>query len=87
MGALGVKDFWAETAPDSMDGADDADTLPQRNAERRAVETLSEKARRWQIPTMVEKGFEIPIMTSKLFPEPHIGKFKRLGMDVVVNAV
>ena len=78
----------AETAPDSVDGADDADTLPQKNAERRAVEILSEKARKpWRIPTMVERGYEIPIMASKLCPELELGRFKRLGMDVVVNAV
>ena len=35
----------------------------------------------------VEKGFEIPIMINGSFMEPEIGKFKRLGMDVVVNAV
>ena len=78
----------AETARDPGDGAGDAEPLPQKNAERRAVETLSAQAQRpWHIPPMVEKGFEIPIMIAKLFPEPELGKFKRLGMDVVVNAV
>ena len=79
----------AETAHDSADVASDADTQPLPGVvERRAVETLSEKGKRpWNIPTTVEKGFEIPIMTNKLFPEPELGKFKRLGMDVVVNAV
>jgi hypothetical protein len=81
-------DAAAETAPDSQEAADDAEAQPQRKAERRAVETLSRTAKRqWQIPERVEKGFEIPIMIVSSFSEPDIGKFKRLGMDVVVNAV
>ena len=68
--------------------ADDAEAQPQSKAERRAVEILAETARRpWQIPKMAEKGFEIPIMITKSFDWPDIGKFKRWGMDVVVNAV
>ena len=78
----------AETAPESQEAADDAEAQPQSKAERRAVETLSQTGQRaWQIPEMVEKGFEIPIMITSSFLEPAIGKFKRLGMDVVVNAV
>ena len=78
----------AETAPESQEAADDAEAQPQSKAERRAAETLSQTAKRpWQIPQRVEKGFEIPIMIVSSFSEPDIGKFKRLGMDVVVNAV
>ena len=52
------------------------------------MDTLSNAAKKpWQIPERVEKGFEIPIMITSSFSEPDIGKFKRLGMDVVVNAV
>ena len=52
------------------------------------MEILTETDRRpWQIPKRVEKGFEIPMMITSTFVEPDIGKFKRLGMDVVVNAV
>ena len=69
----------AETAPESQEAADDAEAQPQSKGERRAVE--------WQIPERVEKGFEIPILIGSSFSEPDIGKFKRLGMDVVVNAV
>jgi hypothetical protein len=76
----------AETAPESQ--ADDAEAQPQSKAGRRAAETLSQTAKKpWQIPERVEKGFEIPIMIASSFSEPEIGKFKRLGMDVVVNAV
>ena len=78
----------AETAADSQEAADDADTRPQSKPRRRAVETLSETARRpWQMPGRVEKGFEIPIMITSPFVELEIGKFKRWGIDVVVNAV
>ena len=81
-------DAAAETAPESQEAVDDAEAPPQSKAERRAVETLSQTAKRpWQVPERVEKGFEIPIMIVSSFSEPDIGKFKRLGMDVVVNAV
>ena len=78
----------AETAADSQEAAGDAETRPQSKPRRRAVETLSETARRpGQMPDTVEKGFEIPITIASPFVELEIGKFKRLGMDVVVNAV
>ena len=78
----------AETAADSQEAADDAEAHPLSKPQRRAVETLSAMARRpWQIPDRVEKGFEIPIMVTSPFKELEIGKFKRLGLDVVVNAV
>ena len=41
----------------------------------------------WRIPDQVERGYEIPIMIGEAFATPAIGSFKRLGMDVVVNAV
>ena len=78
----------AETAADSQEAADDAEAHPLSKPQRRAVETLSAMARRpWQIPDRVEKGFEIPIMVTSPFKELEIGKFKRLGLDVAVNAV
>ena len=78
----------AETAPSSQEGADDLEVEPQEKAQRRAVEIFSERARRpWDIPNRAEKGFEIPIMITDGFVKPDLGKFKRLGMDVVVNAV
>jgi len=78
----------AETVSSSQEAADDTEPQPQGKAERRAVEILNEKARRpWQVPQMVERGFEIPIMITSGFVKPDLGKFKRLGMDVVVNAV
>ena len=44
-------------------------------------------ARPWKIPAAVEKGFEIPICITDTSAVPELGKFKRLGMDVVVGAV
>ena len=46
-----------------------------------------QQARPWKIPERVERGFEIPICISDLDAIPAPGEFKRLGMDVVVNAV
>ena len=43
--------------------------------------------RAWRVPNAVEKGFEIPICITNSFAVPALGEFKRLGMDVVVNAV
>ena len=47
----------------------------------------SKGGRPWNIPTLVEKGYEIPICIMDTFAIPELGNFKRLGMDVVVNAV
>ena len=47
----------------------------------------SKGGRPWNIPTLVERGYEIPICIIDTSAIPVLGKFKRLGMDVVVNAV
>ena len=41
----------------------------------------------WKIPPCVERGFEIPICVTRSFAMPEKGRFPRLGMDAVVNAV
>ena len=46
-----------------------------------------QEKRPWNIPEKVERGFEIPICITDLNTVPTPGEFKRLGMDVVVNAV
>ena len=56
------------------------------------AEVLNQEAektgkRSWKIPAVVEKGYEIPICITSLGVIPEIGKFRRLGMCVVVNAV
>ena len=40
----------------------------------------------WRIPQQVERGYEIPICVTENY-RLEIGKFCRLGMDIVVNAV
>ena len=76
----------AETAVDSEAAGDDAEHTGQ--PQRRAAEILETRGRRpWKIPHAVERGFEIPMLVTNSFSCPEIGKFKRLGMDVVVNAV
>ena len=45
------------------------------------------KGKPWNIPEQVERGFEIPICITETFAIPELGKFKRLSMDAVVNAV
>ena len=42
--------------------------------------------RPWKIPTVVEKGYEIPIAIVDVRSTPEFGNFERLGMDVFVNA-
>ena len=78
-----------ETAAEPGEAAEGIECSPQSKPQRRAVETLSASAKKpWNIPKQVEKGFEIPIMVSSVnqFVAPDLGKFKRLAMDVVVNA-
>ena len=43
--------------------------------------------RPWKIPDLVERGYEIPMCIIDPCVVPELGKFKRLGMDVVVGAV
>ena len=46
----------------------------------------SRVGRPWNIPGQVERGFEIPICITDTGAVPELGRFKRLNMDVVVNA-
>ena len=86
-----VTDGAAETALDSQEAAADVEAKVQRGKpRRRAVETLSHQGRRpWNIPNAAEKGFEVPVLIASvnLSAAPEVGKFKRLGMDVLVTAV
>ena len=81
----------AETATEGQDPADAVDATVQRQPKRRAVEECvsADGKRTWKIPESVEKGFEIPIMITNAAQNvvPQLGKFKRLGGDVVVNAI
>ena len=64
---------------------DDMETGQPAETRRQVLER--EGARPWRIPDVVEKGFEIPICITDLTVIPERGVFKRLAMDVVVNAV
>ena len=45
------------------------------------------RAHPWKIQNIVERGYEIPICITDTSAVPELGKFIRLGMDAVVNAV
>ena len=47
---------------------------------------LQEEKKKWKIPKLVPRGYEIPIAVVTTNTEPAKGKFRRLGLDVVVNA-
>ena len=77
-----------ETAPESQDDGATKAPQPQIKAGRGAAATLIKSTKKpFQIPTKVEKGFEIPVLILEGFEIPEVGKFKRLGMCIVVNAV
>ena len=42
--------------------------------------------KQWRIPDRVPRGYEIPIAINSRDAEPEKGKFRRLGLDVAVNA-
>ena len=42
--------------------------------------------KRFLIPDRVPRGYEIPISINSKEAEPEKGKFRRLGLDVAVNA-
>jgi len=79
------------------EGAEAASTAASADAEEteklgQPKQTLLQAMRRkgatvWKIPPAVERGFEIPICITDTSAAPELGTFKRLGMDVVVNAV
>ena len=72
----------ATAVAESATGADD--TQPKKSP----VEVIrSQNKKPWKIPEKVERGFEIPICLTDTTVPPQLGQFKRLHMDVVVNAV
>ena len=73
------------TKPAPTDAGQEGASCPQPS---RSVyeDILGQENLPWRIPISVEKGFEIPICVTNAFAVPELGKFKRLGMDVVVNA-
>ena len=68
--------------------ADDSESNDKVGSQASLQERISSQAKRpWKIPAAVERGFEIPILVTERATAPDLGKFQRLGMDVVVNAV
>ena len=71
---------------------DDAILLPSAAPALSPSEILESSGKRiWNIPAMVEKGYEIPIAilattATELCISYGLGYWKRLGMDIVVNA-
>ena len=65
------------------------DEQPIGRASKKSVfdDILASEKLPWRIPDLVERGFEIPICLTSTSATPEFGQFKRLGMDVVVNAV
>ena len=47
---------------------------------------LQSSNKAWKIPKRVPRGYEIPIAVITTATEPPKGQFRRLGLDVVVNA-
>jgi len=65
---------------------DDAILLPSAPPALSPLEILESSGKRiWNIPGMVEKGYEIPVAILAA-ATGELGKWKRLGMDIVVNA-
>ena len=51
----------------------------------RQAERILHGKKAWNIPARVPRGYEIPIAICSMV-EPEKGKFRRLGLDVAVNA-
>ena len=75
----------AEASSQASVEGDDSDKLGQPKQSLLQV-MARQGARPWNIPAAVERGFEIPICITDTHAVPELGKFKRLGMDVVVCA-
>ena len=52
----------------------------------RQAERILHGKKAWNIPARVPRGYEIPIAICSIDVEPEKGKFRRLGLDVAVNA-
>ena len=72
----------AATSAGEIVGADEGEGGGQRAA--KVLLQSSKKA--WRIPSRVPRGYEIQIAIVTTATEPPRGKFRRLGLDVVVNA-
>ena len=75
-------------AASAEDAATELEKLPTGPAKESIAELAKRMPRRpWKIGESVERGYEIPIGITSESPMPDFGSFKRLAMDIVVNAV
>ena len=78
----------AEAATAKTPGTDNNYAGMTCQPQRQAMDILqASKKKPWKIPRAVERGFERAICVTNAFAVPELGKFKRLGLYVVVNAV
>ena len=75
----------ASAAQVTASAAADTSVVGEDGAGGRQAEQILRAKKQWRIPARVPRGYEIPIAINSL-NEPEKGKFKRLGIDVVVNA-
>ena len=75
------------SSTDAAADTGDTEKIVEPQESLREVMDAPKKRKPWKIPALVERGFEIPICITDTYAIPELGKFPRLGMDVVVNAV
>ena len=86
-------DMFIDTASVTRDGdqvaasaATDTSQVAEDGAGGRQAENILRAKKQWMIPARVPRGYEIPIAITSKDAEPEKGKFRRLGLDVAVNA-
>ena len=81
----------ASVTPDDVQvaasAATDTSQVAEDGAGGRQAEKILRAKKKWSIPARVPRGYEIPIAINSRAVEPEKGKFRRLGIDVAVNAV
>ena len=66
--------------------AADSSGVGEDGAGGRQAEQILRAKKQWWIPARAPRGNEIPIAINSKEAEPDKGKFRRLGLDVAVNA-
>ena len=80
------QDGQAEEAAAGSAATSAGETAGDGEAGRRAAMLLQSPQKAWKIPTRVPRGYEIQIAIITTGTEAEKGHFRRLGLDVVVNA-
>ena len=83
-------DLTVSATPDddqvAASAAIDTSQIADDGAGGRLAEKILRAKKKWRIPARVPRGYEIPIAINSKTAEPEKGKFRRLGLDVAVNA-